>query len=211
MVRLSKSMCIYMYQLPPFEFTQLPLSICTFPFLCFSPPYYMLSTNLYNELLSPFLARIAKGSPLVFVEQHLTVSQWSREHFQIRKYTDANPQSKYSTYQLESQIVHVECQSSITQKCEEMQSRSAQVKCEQLIHDWKEWHEEKIHSRYFRRVTFACLKGHHGYWLKTNQYFSIFWWLNAFKSHDFHDQTTKRKTCLCCCFPYLENVSTNIN
>ena len=42
----------------------------------------MLLSKLYSELLSPFLARIAKGSPLACVESHLIVSQWLLDAFE---------------------------------------------------------------------------------------------------------------------------------
>ena len=42
--------------------------------------------------------------------------------------------------------------------------------------------------------------------------FPICWRTNTFKNHDFHEKTTKRKTCLSCCFPNgLKNVGTNVN
>ena len=34
----------------------------------------------------------------------------------------------------------------MAQEYEKMQSRYAQGQCEQLSHDWKEWHVGKIHS-----------------------------------------------------------------
>ena len=67
-----------------------------------------------------------------------------------------------------------------------------------------------------RRLTFAHLKRQHGYWVLVNYDCSISWWMNTLKYHDFHDETTERKTHPCCyscyCFPYcLKNVSANIN
>ena len=43
---------------------------------------FMLSSKLYGELLSPFLARIAEGSPLACIESHLTVSQLLLDAFE---------------------------------------------------------------------------------------------------------------------------------
>ena len=67
-----------------------------------------------------------------------------------------------------------------------------------------------------RRVTFAHLERHQGYWALTKQDSFIFWWMNTFKYHDFHDKTAERKTHPCHCPSYcfhhsLENVSANIN
>ena len=43
-------------------------------------------------------------------------------------------------------------------------------------------------------MTFAHLERHQGYWALTKQDSFIFWWMNTFKYHDFHDKTAERKT-----------------
>ena len=56
----------------PFHYAH--FSSCdTLPFTVRYRPIYTVYTQ---RLLSPFLARIAKGSPLTCVESHLAVSQW---------------------------------------------------------------------------------------------------------------------------------------
>ena len=72
-------MCVTVGQLPPFQLTKLPLSICTPPFnfhVRLSALLYAIVKNICIEMLSPFLARIAKGFPLACIESHPTMSQW---------------------------------------------------------------------------------------------------------------------------------------
>ena len=91
--------------------------MCTLPYyyahfpLNFSPPYCMLS---------PFLARIAKGCRLTFVESLLADSPWSRVAFEHGCWwnREVSPfpqcaseyfQANYPLYQFKDQTVLVEC------------------------------------------------------------------------------------------------------
>ena len=71
-VLLSSQNSPYHYAHFP-SYDALPLTVC------YRPNY----TIYTQRLLSPFLARIAKGSPLICVESHLAVSQWQEDAFEL--------------------------------------------------------------------------------------------------------------------------------
>ena len=69
-------------KLPPFELTKLLLQYAHF-LSCDALPL-TICYKLYSELLSPFLAQIAKGSPLACVKSHPIMSQWLLDEFEPR-------------------------------------------------------------------------------------------------------------------------------